>query len=31
MLALSNLFSNDVKRDIRNDYEYKTNYYLEIE
>jgi cytidylate kinase len=30
-IAISNFFSNKVKRDIRNNYSYKTNYYLDVE
>lgn len=29
-IALSNLFSNEVKRDIRNKYSYKRDYWLEV-
>ena len=29
-IAVSNFFSNKVKRAIRNNYEYKTNYYLDV-
>jgi len=30
VIALSDLFGNDVKREVRKHFAYKTNYYVEV-